>query len=516
MADDRQFLTTEDRGTSTSSWTIRVRLWHEWTILNSATPAKLARSAALSVLVEDLGRWADGPTPLHRQLARALAGAIERGRLARGARLPAERVLATSVTVSRGTVVAAYDLLVADGLVERRRGSGTYVLGPDALGLPSGREGSALVHRLVDRSAGGSDLIDLSISVLSDSTGLPAVRVSTADLAAVIPDTGYSPWGIGALRQVLADHVTGWGLPTSPDEVVVTTGAQQAISAAAACWVRPGDEVVVEDPTYPGAIAAFAQAGARLVGVRVDGGGVVVDELARALTRRPALVYLQPRVQSPTGVDLVAHRRKELADLLTAARVPVVEDLALADLAWGDGPPPLAAAMPAGSVAVVGSLSKLLWGGLRLGFVRASPSLALRFARVKATHDLGSSVVSQVFAHRILTDVEPGEIARRRQVQLRRRYDTLAAGLGRQLPTWTWNEPAGGLSMWVRLPTADAEAFARLALRHGVAVATSQPLSAEGRHPDRLRLSFAPPEAELEAAVSRLAAAWSALLAHRP
>jgi len=527
MADDRQLPTSEDRGTRTSgrrggfelretavsNWTIGVGLWHEWTIPNRATPAKLARSAALSVLVEDLGRWAEGPAPLHRQLARALAGAIERGRLARGARLPAERTLSAAAAVSRGTVVAAYDLLVADGLVERRRGSGTYVLGPGALGLPSGREGSALVHRLVDRSAGGSALIDLSISVLSDSAGLPAVEVRTADLAAVVPDTGYSPWGISTLRELLADHVSGWGLPTTPDEVVITTGAQQAISAAAACWVRPGDEVVVEDPTYPGAVAAFAQAGARLVGVRVDTAGVVVDDLRRILARRPALVYLQPRVQSPTGVHLAAHRREELADLLAAARVPVVEDLALSDLAWTEPPPPLAAAMPPGSVAVVGSLSKLLWGGLRLGFVRASPSLALRFARVKATHDLGSSVVSQLLAHRMLTTVEPREIARRRQAQLRRRYETLAAGLGRELPEWTWDPPAGGLSMWVRLPTADAEAFSRLALHHGVAVATSQPLSAEGRHPDRLRLSFAPPEADLETAVVRLAAAWAALAA---
>ena len=513
MAEDRQVLTTEERAMSALSWTMATRLWHEWTIPNRATPAKLARSAALSVLVEDLGRLAEGPAPLHRQLARALAGAIERGRLARGERLPAERILAPAVAVSRGTVVAGYDLLVADGLVERRRGSGTYVLGPGALGLPSGREGSALVHRLVDRSAGRSGLIDLSISVLSDSTGLPEVQVGTADLAAVVPDTGYSPWGIGVLRQVLADHVTGWGLPTSAEEVVITTGAQQAISAAAACWVRPGDEVVVEDPTYPGAVAAFAQAGARLVGVRVDGGGAVVEELHRALARRPALVYLQSRVQSPTGVHLAAHRRAELADLLTAARVPVVEDLALADLAWTEPPPPLAAAMPAGSVAVVGSLSKLLWGGLRLGFVRASPSLALRFARVKATHDLGSSVVSQLLAHRMLTEVEPREVARRRQTQLRRRYDTLAAGLGRQLPDWTWDPPTGGLSIWVRLPAPDAEAFARLALHHRVAVATSAPLSAGGRHPDRLRLSFAPPEPELDTAVSRLAAAWAELRA---
>src|SRR5207249_38549 len=141
------------------------------------------------------------------------------------------------------------------------------------------------------------------------------VTLVSTELAAVEPDTGYSPWGLTGLREVVADHVTGWGLPTSVDEIVITTGAQQGISAAAACWLRSGDTVVVEDPSYPGAIAAFA----------------------------------------------------------------------------GDA-----------SVAVLGSLSKLFWGGLRLGWVRAPAALAVRFARVKATHDLGSSAVSQVLAERLL------------------------------------------------------------------------------------------------------------------
>jgi DNA-binding transcriptional MocR family regulator len=400
---------------------------------------------------------------------------------------------------------------VAEGLVERRRGSGTYVLGAGTLSLPPGREGSALVHRLVDRSAGPSALIDLSISVLHDPSALPTVTFDSAALRTVEPDTGYSPWGLNGLRAALADHVTGWGLPTRPEEIVVTTGAQQGISAAAACWLRAGDTVVVEDPSYPGAIAAFAQAGARLRGVGVDRGGVRVDELADALADRPALVYLQSTVQSPTGAILRDGRRREIARLLQDARVPLVEDLALADLAWHPAPPPIAAYARDASVAVLGSLSKRYWGGLRLGWVRAPAALAVRFARVKATQDLGSSAVSQVLAERLLRAPE-GE--QRRYLggllgELRDRYDTLAGALRERLPAWRWDEPAGGLSIWVQLPSSTAEVFAQTALRHGVAVATAPALSPSAAHPDRIRLSFSGPPSELVEGVDRLASAWS-------
>jgi DNA-binding transcriptional MocR family regulator len=469
----------------------------------------VARSGQVRDVVGLLGDWAVGPGPLLGQLARAVAGAIEGGALAEGRRLPSERALARALFVSRGTTVAAYDRLVADGLVERRPGSGTYVATASALGLPDGRDGSALVHRLVDRSLSATDLVDLSISVLCDADGLPDVTVSTADLRAVTPTTGYSPWGSPALRALIAAHVTDWGLPTTADQVVITTGAQQGISAAAACWLRPGDTVVVEDPCYPGALAAFAQTGARLVGVAVDGDGVRPDELGRALADRPALVYLQPTVQSPTGTVLSESRRRAVADLIRAHRIPLLEDLALADLCWTAAPAPVAARCAEAPVAVVGSLSKVVWGGLRLGFVRAPEPLALRFARVKATGDLGSSAVSQLLAERLLSG--PAAVWWRRSDELRRRYQVLADALARRLPAWRFDEPAGGLSLWVGLDGVDAERFAQTALRHGVAVATAAPLSVSDDHGDRIRLSFASPAPVLGEGVERLARAWEAL-----
>ena len=472
--------------------------------------ATSVRSGAVANFTAALGPWAENPGPLFRRLARSIASAIERGALPDGTRLPSERVLSGVLAIGRGTAVAAYDVLVADGLLERRRGSGTFVAVTDQPMLPEGREGSALIHRLVERSDPGVDLIDLSIAVLHDADGLPAARVTTDDLRRVIPDTGYTPWGLPALRRAIARHVTDWGLPTEEHQLVVTTGAQQAIAAAAMCWVRPGDAVVTEDPTYPGALAAFTQAGARILGAPVDSRGVVVDALKAHLATRPALAYLQSTVHNPTGVMLSAARRRDIAALIRDSHVPLVEDLALADLAWGTAPPPIAAHVPDASVVVVGSLSKLFWGGLRVGFIRAAEPLNLRFARIKATHDLGSSAVSQLLAERLLASAPSAQLGTQRADEMRARYEVLVAALRRRLPSWSWKTPEGGVSLWVRLPASSSEAFAQHALRYGVAVATPAALSPSDRFPDHLRLSFSPKPEELEEGVARLARAWAA------
>jgi DNA-binding transcriptional MocR family regulator len=483
---------------------------------NRATSSQVDRLSSLATLVEELGEWASGSGPVYRQLARGVAAGIERGVLAGGSRLPSERSLAAALSVSRGTAVAAYDLLVADGQIERRQGSGSFVarsLGPV---LPADREGSTLVHRLVDESVARRDgVLDLSLSVLHDVAGLGELSLRPKDFAGIVPDTGYSPWGLPGLRAQLASHAARWGLDVHADQVVVTTGAQQGIAASAACWVKPGDTVAVDDPTYPGAIAAFRQAGAELVPVRMDRNGVVVSDLERVLATRPALVYLQSSVHSPTGSVLAENRRRDIVAMLAAARVPLVEDVALADLAWSRTPPAMAShtvgfgGRALATVAVVGSLSKVFWGGLRVGFVIAAEPVALRFARVKAIQDLGSSVVSQALAQRLLVVAERDGFIEERVRELRQRYEVLAGALSRALPAWSWSEPRGGLSMWVRLPDVEAEPFARAALQHGVAVAGPGALAVGAGHPHHVRLSFSAAPPVLLEAVERLARAWA-------
>lgn len=476
-----------------------------------ATSARVARTAAVGALVDALGDWSGGTGPLYRQLARALTAVVDRGELARGERLPSERALAREVAVSRGVAVAAYDELVAAGVVERRVGSGTFVGPSGAVLLPGGREGSALIGRLVDQGRTPT-LIDLSISVLHDPAGLPEVEVASASLGSVAAD---SPWGLPDLRQRVAERLTAIGLASTADEVVITTGAQQGISIAAGSWLRPGDRVVVDDPTYPGALSAFAAAGAELVPVPVDAKGVVLAALDRALAQGPALVYLQSGPHSPTGVRLSAHRRAAVARLVVQHRVPLVEDVALHAVDWASGVPaagrlPIAALAPGHPVAVVGSYSKRFWAGLRVGFVRAPAPVVQRLVRVKATHDLGSSAVSQAMALALLDHPAHQRSVDRRNRDLARRAALLHRLLAEQLPAWRCDLPDGGLSLWVRLPAPVATRFAEVAVRRGVAVATAEGLSAHpAQHRDRIRLTFALPSADLRTAVGRLVAAWA-------
>jgi DNA-binding transcriptional MocR family regulator len=276
--------------------------------------------------------------------------------------------------------------------------------------------------------------------------------------------------------------------------------------------VRPGDIVVVDDPTYPGVLSAFAAAGATVRTVPVDRDGVVLSAMEEALADGPALVYVQSGPHSPTGGRLSAHRRRVIARLLADRRVPLVEDVALTTVDWsGVAPlPPVAAHIPDHPAAAVGSFSKQFWAGLRVGFVRAPTPVAARLVRVKATHDLGSSTVSQAMALALLDHPHHDRAIARRNADLAARASLLVALLAEQLPSWRCTVPAGGLSLWVQLPEPVAARFADAALRHGVAVATADGLSTTTQHRDRLRLTFAVPEADLRAAAERLAAAWAA------
>ena len=477
-------------------------------MVNRSTSAQVARSSERGRLVDALGAWNHGSGPLYRLLARAVTAAVEHGDLGRGARLPSERALAQAIAVSQGVVVAAYDELAADGVIERRRGSGTFVAGSADVGLPPDREGSALFGRLVAEPT--PSLVDLSISVLHEPRWLPRVAVGPGDVAEVGAD---SPWGVPALRERGAADLTADGLATRPDQVVITTGAQQGISIAIGCWVRPGDVVVVDDPTYPGVLSALAAAGAVPRPVPVDRDGVVLAALDAALAERPALVYLQSGPHSPTGGRLSAHRRQVVAGWLAERRIPFVEDVALTSLDWSGTPrpAPVAARIPDHPGAVVGSLSKRLWAGLRLGFVRAPEPVAARMVRVKATHDLGSSAVSQSLALALLEHPSLDRSLGRRDAELAARASLLADLLAEHLPSWRCEVPDGGLSFWVRLPEPVAARFAPVALRHGVAVATADGLSLTGDHRDRLRLTFALPKRDLRLAATRLATAWSDL-----
>ncbi|WP_405855317.1 aminotransferase class I/II-fold pyridoxal phosphate-dependent enzyme [Streptomyces sp. NBC_00090] len=221
---------------------------------------------------------------------------------------------------------------------------------------------------------------------------------------------------------------------------------------------------------------------------------------------RPALAYVVPRFQNPTGTVLPPLAGRRLVEAANALGVPLVDDEVLADLAFAPGPrePSLSAY---GEVIAVGSLSKVVWGGLRIGWVRGPAPLVARLARLKALHDLGSDLPSQLVATRLLDDFAP--VLASRTAAVRAGHDHLRAELARLLPAWSCAPATGGQTLWVRLPHGDGVSFAQLALRHGVAVlpgATTDALGGSLRH---LRLHFLAPTEVLTEAVRRLAAAWA-------
>jgi DNA-binding transcriptional MocR family regulator len=472
----------------------------------------------MAAVLSCLGAWSGGMGPLYRRLADALAAAIQRGDLAAGTRLPPERQLAQHLLISRSTVVAAYEVLRERDTVERRQGSGTRVRAdsPPARGAEPRRglsrslSRNAFFRRITE---GQDETIDLVGAYLLTDQSLPASALVglERELATLTRGHGYSPQGYPPLRQAIAQHLSRRGLPTVAEQVLVTSGAQQAIFLSACLFVEHGDSVVVENPTYPGALDAFSMAGARLAWVPSGRSGADVQRLPELLTRvSPRLMYLIPTFHNPVGGVVPGPRRRTLARLVSEQQLPTIDDESLAALSLFDDeqPPPIASFAPDAPILTIGSVSKLSWPGLRVGWVRATEDLIARLARVKAVADLGGSLPAQIFATRILEQFEQVRGERRRH--LRERYELMSRLMATWLPTWTWDTPQGGLCLWVRLPHGSGAEFAQVALRYGVSVVAGPVASADGSFVDYLRLPFGHEPAALEEATRRLAAAWQA------
>jgi DNA-binding transcriptional MocR family regulator len=472
-----------------------------------------------SGFVAALGSWAGGSGPAYRRLARAIRERAEAGALAVGARLPAERLLAGALGVSRTTVVAAYDLLRNEGWVESRRGSGSRVRRSGARGVSSGGESPAREHGGFERATILRSLVEASGSKIEFmGLHLPAATPYVAqalakveeDVRPLLAHHGYWPLGFPALREAIASHLTRSGLPSRPEEVLITHGAQEAIGLAASLFLGPGRTVILEDPTYVGAIDVFAAAGARLVPVPVAEHGVRLDQLREAVAREgPSLIYLMPTFHNPTGVVAPESHRREIARIAVERGIPILEDDALANLDLGHlPPPPISSFAPSAPVLSAGSLSKLMWGGLRVGWIRAPEPFIARLARRKALGDLGNSAVAQAVAARLLPRAEEIRESRRRQIT--ERLAVMEAEMARLLPEWTWRRPRGGLSLWVRLPRGNAAEFAGVALRHGVSVLPGPTCSPSNGCAEFLRLPFVLEPPKIREGLRLLARAWSA------
>jgi DNA-binding transcriptional MocR family regulator len=234
------------------------------------------------------------------------------------------------------------------------------------------------------------------------------------------------------------------------------------------------------------------------------------DLLARVA---PRLIYVSSSFNNPTGAMLSQERRRDLARLAAEYQIPLLEDCVISEVCLTGRPmlPPIASFGDDGPVMTIGSMSKVFWGGLRVGWIRAPKPVIFRLAQLKAVHDLGSPVIDQVLCADLLRD-HASEAREWRIRDCLPRLQHLTQELARLLPAWSCEQPQGGLALWVRLPDGSAADFQQAALRHGVELAAGPIFSPDGSHADRLRLGFALPTEQISEGVRRLASAWAAYL----
>jgi GntR family transcriptional regulator/MocR family aminotransferase len=461
-------------------------------------------------------------TPVYRQLAAYLRELVEQGRLVPGEKLPATRDLADHLGLSRNTVTHAYESLVSGGFATSHVGRGTFVSVTPMRALPGGEPASghafaweALLARRVDRlelpegvsgsARSGRVRFDFTGGQIDPSL-LPAATLRKSWSRAIGEHLSelarpVDPLGWPELREAIARQLVARGILCEAHEVLVVSGAQQALDLVARVLVEPGDRVALEQPGYFGAALAFRAAGAQLLGVPVDGDGIDTNELARVLRKRPVkLVYTTPSAQCPTGAVLSEERRASLHALSDRYQMPIVEDDYDSELRYGSPSlPALKTSDAAGRVVYMGTFSKALFPGLRVGYVVAPRPLLARLALARFAADFGSDLVAQL----ALTDLITNGVLERHVRRIRRehvvRRDALLEALAAHLPEdVSFNRPAAGQSVCLQLPPGvDPDALALRAREAGIAYVSGAAFHfRRGEGSDQIVLSFVhqPPE----------------------
>ena len=455
-----------------------------------------------------------GARPVFRQIVDYLRRNIESGRLPAGTKLRPIRLLASELGVNRETVADAYRELETLGLTQSGVGRGTFVLGGPVAGPGTSPETA---------TAGTRPFVPVLSRAAAATLALPAIDYGTEARAVrferVVPDPSLypveefrkacnhvlrhggralldygDPRGHEGLRRLLVERLTAVGIETEPDAVVLTAGSTQALALVTRVFCDPGDAVVVEEPTYAGACAAFAALGVRPVAVPVRSDGLDLDALDTLLARAGArLLYTMPSFHNPTGITTTIEHRRRLLEITARHGVPVLEDDFEKDMRVRGRPvPPLKALDRSGQVVYVGTFSKTLFPGVRIGWIVGPPRVASAALGLKRATDLASSLPLQAavahFCHTGAYDRHLRRVAK----ELGRRLDRAAAALEAHLPEGSsFTRPEGGFAVWVTLP-ADVDTMALLpdAKRAGVVYSPGAIFYTDGRRSSSLRLSI--------------------------
>ena len=442
--------------------------------------------------------------PRYEDLAARIRMLLVDGRLAASTRLPSERSLAAALEVSRTTVTSAYARLRDAGFVDARRGSGHVTSVHTS--LPS----TMVASPLPDGVIGFTFAACAAPPEVAAAYGRAGERIGS-----LLGGPGYLPEGLPELRALIADRYAARGLPTSPDQIVVTSGAVAALNTVLRTLLGTGDRVLCESPTYPGAVDATGRAGGRLVPLPLADEGWDLTRLEMLLRQSaPRLAYLIPDYQNPTGALMPAHQRAEAARLLHRYGVTPVIDETTAELRLS-GPAEAPFAVHGSETITIGSASKAYWGGLRIGWIRAPRDLVRPLIEQRAILDLASPVFEQLVLAEVLQDAD-SVLAGQRQRLLDQRDRLVSAVVGR-FPQWRLRVPAGGLVLWAELPAETSTRLAMAAERHGLLLTPGPRFFVGGGGERHLRLPYTLPALLADQAVDRLAAAWADQGAdHRP
>lgn len=449
-----------------------------------------------------LDRWRTPTTsPAYLALADRIRLLILDGRIAMGTRLPAERELAETLSVSRTTVTAAYGDLRSSGYLSSTRGSGSVARLP-------GRAPIAIESR-------ETGYLDLSKATMPAVPAIAdAARRAAEELPAYLGDSGFDAVGILPLRQAIADRYAARGLPTDPEQIMVTVGAQHAIALISRTLMARGDRALVESPSYPHAFEALRLAGARLVPVSVTtDDGWDEPALEQAIQRTsPALGYLMPDFHNPTGRTMPAEIRERILDLAAAHGTVLVADETMAELSIdrADVPLPFAAYDRGGQNAIlIGSVGKTLWGGLRIGWIRAERQVIQKLVRARSAGDLGTPALEQLVVKNLLAEYDEILDLRRRQLHAGRDY--LEAALADAFPAWRVPHVDGGLTAWINLGVPVSSQLTLAARNEGLLLAAGPRFGIDGAFERFIRIPFTHSPEETDRAVAALTVAWASL-----
>src|SRR5579872_17994 len=434
-------------------------------------------------------------TPLYRQLYEQIASAISSGRMVRGERLPATRELAVSIGLARASVEAAYKLLEADGVIKGYVGKGSFVEGKSQVdweSLVAVEDAPPIAGPAATASFSASRPSELEFP-LEEFRATCREVIDSPEAIHILqlgPASGYGP-----LRRFLLEHMRGRGVVGPDDDILITSGVQQAFDLIQRVLASRGETVLIEDPVYPGLRNAFLRGGARVVGIPMSRDGVELDSLGKILEReRPRLMVLTPNFQNPTGTTIPEDARKEILEMAQRAGVIVVENDLYGALRYtGADIAPIKQLDASGDTILLGSFSKIAFPGLRVGWVIGPRHFIAGLTEAKEASDLHSDQLSQAV---LLRFAESGRLEAHLKKMLKAGSARLAAcleGCAKELPAGSeYTRPQGGMNVWIKLPEPlDAAELALRAARENVSYLPGKYFAESRPHTNALRLSFA-------------------------